>query len=510
MPSAPPKPIPFTQWGGLILNKPLADVGSDNAIDLLDVDWDDSISRVRSREGAAAFSPGDAAANYDTLFPHSLTRLLARRGETLHAVNAEGNEVAGKEAAVNAKHLAFAKLGTPGASYTYIADQEHTLKRYDGTDFASPTATVSEVAGAAMPIGRFLAVWPDGGNRLVVAGTTANGGPAGAISGGSHVWFSMPGNAEEYEPTAFVQLNPGDGEEITGCVAFGGMILVFKETRCFIFYGVSADNEGKPVFNFRSVELGTRMRAPGAKHAENVIAGNDSVYFVADHGVYATTGDAPSLLTDELEPLARSQELAGPAAETFGERRWVNAAGLAYMGEALYVGLEHEGIVDRVVKYDLRKQASSVRTAALNCLVAWVEQANDRARVFFSGTGAGNRRIYFYTPATDDDASAAVMDPRWQSGFYDLEDADEKTLDQCKMWGTGDVDLEVAEDYGPLGEATTFELGEAPALGQCHRQKGQSATLFSHRLSGTAPWSVSRLDRYLRETRVPETQKGRQ
>lgn len=509
MPPAP-KPIPFSQFGGLVLNRPLDDVGAENAIDLLDVDWDNSLGLLRTREGAAAFSPGDAASSYDILYGHSLTRLLARRGSTLYAVNGEGNEVAGKTAGTNERHLSFARLGTPSATYTYIADQENTLKRYDGSDFTSPTANVGEAKAVAMPKGRFLAVWPDGGNRLVVAGTTAGGGPNGAISSGSHVWFSMPGNAEEYEGTAFVQLNPGDGEEITGCVAFGGMIFVFKETRCFIFYGVSADNDGKPVFNFRSVELGTRMRAPGPKRAENVIAGNDSVYFVADHGVYATTGAEPSLLSDELEPLARSQALVGPAATTLGTRRWVNAAGIAYMGEAIYVGLESGGIVDRVIKYDLRKQSWTILTAALNCMVAWVEQTNNRARVFFSGTGAGNRRIYFYTAAVDTDASAADLDPRWQSGFYDLEEADEKTLVNVKMWGTGEVTLKVAEDYGALGKGTTFKLGVAPAIAQQQKQKGQTATLFSHQLSGTAPWSVQRLDRYLRETTTPERQKAKQ
>lgn len=502
-----PKPIGFTQFGGLILNSPLDDVGADNAIDLLDVDWDSSLGMLRTRDGAAAFSPGDAASSYDVLFGHSLTRLLARRGSTLYAVNAEGNEIAGKTAAVNEKHLAFAKLGTPSATYTYIADQENTLKRYDGTDFTSPTCTVGEAKGVAMPKGRFLAVWPDGGNRLVVAGTTAAGGPNGAISSGSHVWFSMPGNAEEYEGTAYVQLNPGDGEEITGCVAFGGMILVFKETRCFIFYGISADNDGKPVFNFRSVELGTRMRTPGAKRGENVVAGNDSVYFVADHGVYATTGAEPSLLSNELEPLARSQALIGPIVTTLGERRWVNAVGIAYMGEAIYVGLESGGVVDRLLKFDLRKQAWTIISAALNCFVAWNEQTNTRARIFFSGTGAGNRRVYYYTPVTDVDASAADLDPRWQSGFYELESADEKSLVHTKVWGTGEVTIKVAEDYGAVGTGTKYKLGTAPAIAQQQKQKGQTATLFSHQISGAAPWSIHRLDRYLRETRVPQTQK---
>lgn len=508
MPVAP-RGIPFTNYGGLILNKPLDDVGSDSAIDALDVDWDNSLSTLRNRDGAASFSFADAASSYDVLFGHSTSRLLARRGATLFSLNTEGKEIAGKSIGVSARHLAFARLGTPSASYTYIADAENTIKRYDSADFAAPTCNVGEAKNVAMPKGKFLAVWPDGGNRLVVAGTTGGGGPNGAISSGSHVWFSMPGNGEEYEGTAFVQLNPGDGEEIVGAAAFGGMIFVFKETRCFIFYGVSADDDGKPVFNFHSVELGTRMRAPGALHAENVIAGNDSVYFVADQGVYATTGAEPSLLSDDLAPLAESTPLLGPILATLGTRRWVNAAGIAYQGEAIYIGLEEGGVVDRVMKFDLRSQAWTIYTAALNCLVAWNEQTNLRARIFFSGTGAGNRRVYFYTPATSTDASAADLDCRWQSGFYELEDGDEKTLVGTKMWGTGEVTLKVASDYGSLGKGTVYKLGASPAIGQDQKQKGQTATLFSHQFSGAAPWSVQRLDRYLRESRVTETQKAR-
>ncbi|HEX7246419.1 MAG TPA: hypothetical protein VF245_12740 [Solirubrobacterales bacterium] len=500
------KPNAFQNFGGLVLNQPLDGVGGEQAIDLLDVDWGGSLGTLRSRGGASAFT-GAAATNYNVLFPHSLIRLLARRAATLYAINEAGNEIAGKSIVVpENKHLAFAKLGTPSASYTYIADQENTLKRYDGTDFTSPTCTVAGAKGVAMPKGKYLCVWPDGGNRLVIAGTTGAGGPAGAISSGSHVWFSMPGNAEEYEGTAYVQLTPGDGEEITGCVCWGGMVFVFKETKCFIFFGVSADQEGKPIFNFRTMDLGTRITAPASFAGEKAVVGNDSVYFVADDGVYATTGGEPSLLSTDLEPLAKSQPLVGPVLITLGERRWVDAEGIAYMNECIYVGLVSGGVVDRVMKYDLRKQGWTILSASLNAMVGWVEQTNTRGRVFFSGSGAGNKKIFFYTTAVDTDASV-TMDPRWQSGFYDLEDADEKTLTNMKVWGTGEVTVKVAEDYKEIGTGTKFKLGTSPKIAQRQLKKSQTATLFSHQISGTAPWSVQRIDRYLRETRVPATKK---
>jgi hypothetical protein len=508
MPAEAPKPIPFTQFGGLVLNRPLDEVGADNAIDLLDTDWN-AAGDPCSRPGADEFTNAAGAANYESLFAHSDTRLLARRGTTLVAFDiATGEEVAGKSAVVKQLHMSFARLGTPSASYSYIADRENTLKRYDGTDFTSPNATVDGEAAKAMPKGRHLATWADEGNRLVIAGTDVNGGPAGAISSGSHVWFANPGDAEGYESRNFVQVRPGDGESIVACCAWGGQVFVFKETRLFVFYGVSLDNEGKPIFNFRTVELGTRILPPSSKCGPQVAAGAEGVYFVANDGLYMTTGSEPSLLSSELDPLADSQPLIGPAAATFGERRWTQARGITYVGEAVYVGLgSAEGVVDRLLKFDLRGLRWTVWSAELHSMVPWnAETATHRERLFFSAADAEHKGVFFYTPEKDADPTTE-MEPRWQSGFYDLDGADEKTLVNAKMWGTGNVDLKVAEDYGALGKATEFKLGAAPAVGQRQHQKGQSATVFSHQLSGDAPWSVQRLDRYLRETRVAETQK---
>lgn len=507
MPAQPPKPIPFAQYGGLVLNQPLDEVGSDKACDLLDVDWDNVAGMVRSREGAKAFTAEDAATNYDQLFAHSDSRLLARRGATLVPLkNADGGEVAGKEATVKEKHLSLTRVGTPAASYTYIADTEETVKRYDGTDFSSPTATVDGEAGKAMPKGQFLATWISEGNRLVVAGTPANGGPNGAISSGSHVWFSNPGDGESFESTAFVQLNPGDGERIVACCAWGGQIFVFKETRLFVFYGISPDAEGKPIFNFRTVDLGTRILPPGPKTGDAAVAGGEGVYFVSNEGLWVTTSNDPSLLSDDLAPLASTRPLVGPAAATIGALRFTDAKGLYFAENQLYIGLGEAGVT-LLLKFDLQGLRWTVWKAALNAIAAWNEEETDhRVRIFFSGSAGANKGIYFYTDAEDEDPTV-VMEPRWRCGNYELESADEKTFVGAKMWGTGVVTLKVAEDYKALDAGTVFTLGEAPAIAQEQHQVGQSATLFSHEFSGDAPWSVQRLDRYVRETRVPETQK---
>lgn len=503
-----PTEATFSRSDGLKLNLPLDQVGGEAAIDLLDVDWEGSTGVLRSRDGADVFTDEPAATSYENLFAHSDTRLLARRAAGLKvvALKAEdGKEVAGKEGAVANKHLSFTRLGTPAASFTFIADSENTIRRYDGTEFTEPKATVDGAGEKAMPKARFLATWIDEGNRLVSIGTAPNGGPNGAISGSSHVWFSNPGAPENYESTAFVQLNPGDGEDTVGGCAWSGQIFAFKETRLFVFGGISPDAEEKPIFNFRSVDLGTRILHPSIAGAEMVAPGGEGVYFIANDGLWVTTGGEPSLLSEDLEPLAESAPLIGPAAATFGDLRWTDAKGIAYLNNAVYIGLGAAKI-ELLLKFDLRALRWTVWKADSSGLAAWnEEQATHRSRLYFSSAGAAHD-VLFYTPAVDVDPTVD-MDPRWQAGFYDLGNVDEKTLTNTKLWGTGKVDVAVAGDFKALDDdPVEFDLGEGGAIDQQQLQRGQTETLFSHQFSGAAPWSVQRISRYLRETRVPATE----
>lgn len=512
---------------GLRLDLPLAEVGPDQAIDLLDVDWHSGV--LGSREGAKAFSAEEGAANYDRLFAYSFGArataiLLARRGGTLvYFDGSTGKEVSEGEAealsiAVAEKHLSVATMGiNEGGGFipvAYIADQEHALRRFGGNEpgkagFTSPSATVDGEAGKAMPIGSYLAVWPDGGNRLVIAGTTNNGGPGGATSDASYVWFSDAADPEAYTSTSYVAVSPGEDEDITACCVWGGQVFVFKETKLAVFYSVTADEEGNPIFNFREVDLGTRITSKRENKLVNRVAvGKDGVYFISQDGLFVTTGGEPVLLSGALSPLADTTPLQGPAAETLPAEtaRWEFAYDIAYSQGEVYVVLNSS----RLLRYDTETGRWTVWKANLNNIVAWVEEPEaklDLPRIFFSRK-EGAKKVYFYTPEEEDDPTVE-MEPRWQSGLYTVgDDVDEATLTQAKMWGTGEVTMKVAEDYGALGHAKTFKLGEEGAIAQRQDQLGQTATLFSHGFSGAAPWSVQRFARYVRETRVPATQKA--
>lgn len=351
-------PQTFRAFGGLRLDVPVDEVGANEATYLRDVDWDGSIGRLRSRYGFQKLKSSEATGEYKALFPHSSLRLLATKrisSESLKlvAIDKTGTEQAEKTLTATAAKATFAHLGTPSASYTYMRTNTSSQKvvRFDGSAFTEPTATVNGEVLKEMPKAALMVAWPAGGNRLVVANTGSEGGPNKAASSNSHVWFSDAGDAESWHTVApeanYVQLSPGDGEEITALCVYGGQLFAFKETKFFVFYGVGSDEEGAPEFAFREVSLGegTRLSRTSAElldETSDQIACStpNGVYFAASDGIWVTTGGAPVKVSGPLYPLEETVSFEGPMAEFLDgpneSFRWP-ASGIAAVGKRIFV-----------------------------------------------------------------------------------------------------------------------------------------------------------------------------
>lgn len=349
------RPVAFGKFGGLRLDLPLDEIGGEQAQYLRDVDWDGNTGRVRPRDGFQKLKAAEATGPYKGLFAHSNLRLLATKrikSTEVKIVAIDKDGVEQKEAAWPAGEATscFTRFGTPSASYTYCRANISSAKvvRFDGANFTEPTCSVDGVTGKEMPKGKFMAAWPDGGDRLVVANTGATGGPGGAASSNSHVWISeAEGKAEAYESTAYLQINPGDGEEITGLAVFGGQVFVFKETRFFVVYGIRESEEGRPIFDYREVSLGegSRMKRPVVEALKEssdqmVCTGAGGVYFCTSDGIWVTTGSTPQKISQALRPLEEVSPFDGPMAEFLNGStesfRWP-ATGIVCLGSRLIV-----------------------------------------------------------------------------------------------------------------------------------------------------------------------------
>lgn len=372
------RPIVFTNFGGLRLDQATDEVGGENAIFTRDTDWDGNPGKLRPRDGFQKLKAAEATGPYKGLFEHSPLRLLATKrvsSESLKlvAIDKEGTEKT--ETSLNKAEAkpAFAHWGNPTAGYTYIRTNVAAQKvvKFDGSSFTEPTATIvsfnefgeeSKVAGKEMPKGAFMSTWPDAGNVLVVSNTGATGGPNGAASSNSHTWISRPLSAEEWEERSYIQFSPGDGEEIQGQAIYGGQVFIFKETKFFVIYGVSAIEEtGQPEYHFREVSLGQGLRIKRASSSllaetsDQICTTSDTgVYFCTTGGIYVTTGGVPSKISQALKPLEETIPFEGPMQEFLNGSnesfRWP-ATGIISLGTSILVKR-----YEFIFKYDIVTQ----------------------------------------------------------------------------------------------------------------------------------------------------------
>lgn len=372
------RPVSFNRFAGLRLDLALDEIGAESASYLRDVDWDGNAGKLRPRDGFQKLKAAEATGPYKGLFPHSPLRLLATKrvsSESLKLVAIDKEGVEQKETSLNKAEAkpAFAHWGNPTSSYTYMRTNVSAQKvvRFDGTNFTEPKATIvsfnefgeeSKATEKEMPKGAFMSTWPDAGNVLVVSNTGSTGGPNGAASSSSHTWISRPLSAEEWEERSYIQFSPGDGEEIQGQAIYGSQVFIFKETKFFVIYGVSAIEEtGQPEYHFREVSLGqgTRIkRASSSLLAETsdqiCTEAPNGVYFCTTDGVYVTTGGVPSKISQALKPLEETIPFEGPMQEFLNGSnesfRWP-ATGIVSLGTSLLVKR-----YEFIFKYDIETQ----------------------------------------------------------------------------------------------------------------------------------------------------------
>lgn len=360
------KAIGFPTFGGLRLDLALDEVGADSSIYQHDVDWDGSLGKIRTRDGFQKLNASAASGEYRGLYPHSALRLLATKRisgteNKLVALDKEGTEKTVTALAVAEAPSTFASIGTPTGTFSYQRSFTAAAKviKFDGTTFTEPTATIAnvnketgekeaELTGKAMPLARHMVGWPDADNVLVFANTSGTtGGPNGAASSASHVWFSKPLAFESFEESAFLVLGAGDGEEITGLCVYGGQVYVFKESRFWVVSPPSQNEHGQPVFSFREVSLGSgsRIKQVLTEHlketSDNICwASQDGVFFCTTDGIYQTTGGSPSKISQQLKPLEETVPFEGPMAEFLNGSsesfRWP-ATGIAVLGRRVFV-----------------------------------------------------------------------------------------------------------------------------------------------------------------------------
>lgn len=506
--------------GGLNLRDKADAVVPDQAIDLIDVRFTDR-GAVEQRPGydnlTAALT--NRVASLEPFYTTGGTKqLLAGCGTRLEALSNAGAVVASATGLTSAV-WDFARFGKPNAEVAYAGNGTDTLRKWSGSEWTAPTATVNGEAGKAMPKAGSLCVWPEAGNRLVATRfSTTTGGPGGATSSPDHVWFSDPGNAEAWHTTEpeenDVQLFPGNGEPIMAAVAWREFVFVFKETSFFVFYNVSG--ETSPTFNFRPVEAGVGLASSRA-----VCAHHTGVYFMSRNGVYRTTGQEPELVSSLVEPI------------------WTGDVSPFYLGGTLAQGsiaecamsVDHEDNIrlsfplasgTRVLVFEPRFDRWSLESIPASCFAVF--RPSSAPELVF-GYASGEKMVGRHSSAyTNDDGTA--ISSHWRSGWFDLNNPDMKVLRSSKYWGSGKcfcgmgvnfeqgtgklAALDFSEAAGTEWDKSTWGGGEwetPSGLLPDHYRIAARGAVFSRFFSNSikdSSWSVHRATDHLRTTEKPE------
>lgn len=491
--------FPYTGFGrGLNLRDKPDAVDPQECIDCLNVDFSER-GAIQTRGGYDKIINSAIVGLGGYRNTSGTKRLLATVGSNLAAYNLTGGSATHTTALTDSTTpLSFVAYGTPSSERVY-AGNGTDVRFYDGAGFTNPNASSVVVPKASA----FCLQAAD--NRLVATGFSAgNNGPAGATVNPSHVYFSDPGDPATWGANNYVQLTPGDGEKIIGAITWRELVIVFKQTKFFVFYGNSVDADGNPIFNYRPVEGGV-----GAVSRLGIASTPDGVYFVGNDGLYVTTGSSATKVSDLVEPL-----WTGGTASYFGGGVISDRAqcSLAATEDRVYMTYP-TSLGQRVLVFDKGQAWFSIYNLPAKYLL------NFDSSIYFGDTFLAK---YDNSYTTDDGTEIFA---RWRSGWDDFGSPDVKVLRASKGWGSGVVSASISKDFAQAQAATeTLNFGvsagsqpqwnsstwggttwaeDSEILEPEQRRRAVRGTTFSTTFSGTGKWALHRMTHQIRQVRQP-------
>jgi hypothetical protein len=512
------KPIPFKGFGGGLNLRDGPDVvEEDQAIDALNVLFTTRGS-VGQRSGYAKLTQAEGTNRYDSLaaFYQSTgtKQLVAGAGNRLEVLDTSGNVDFSSTLPTANPHY-FQRFGGPTAEHIYIANGTDTVRRWTGSVFETPVYT------GVTPDGKFLGLSVDD-NRLVNArfnGNTAGDNP-------STVRFSMEGDPTSWTSTHYEDLTPGDGEEIMGVATWRDQLIVFKQTKFFVFYGQSVDDEGEPEFNKRAVQAGVGLVAPGA-----IAVAEQGVYFLDRTGIYFTDGRQPTRVSDIVEPIFHGDSSVYYLGGELNDAS-IEDCTMVYHDERLWLSFpaSASSTNNRQLVFDPHEKWWSLADFPAGPMCNF-RPGNVEELVF--GYAAGTKHIGRYVAGeydaddmTTTGTGGTAITARWQSGWFNYGQPVVKTIRESKISGIGLVTVTFYRDYrqdssvvrevqlspesalwddGSLWDDGTL-WGPSTIVSAKSVRKSIRGEVFSVGLSNDTinrAFKVHRLTTHVREARVP-------
>lgn len=509
-------PYTIEQFRGLYLQVDTLEAGAQQAVDLLNVDFDRP-GRVRTRDGTAQWNNSTlSSSGYSALIGTSAITngaLVAVRYSSGGNVNLDQITTAGVASALGSgsisgaantyllSHTDFGGLTSTTLFMTFVTQPSTGIQIVIGTGVGTPTG------GGYKPL--YVTTTPVS-NRLAVGGFfAAADSPTGADGSRSTVFFSDAGNAFSFSANNWVTLRPGDGEVITGMVTFGNDLYVFKQSSVFIFYGEDTSADGEPEFNYRKIDLPDPMvdPVPNAPNVPYVAVGPDGVYYSTANGVWRTNGGPPQMLSTPVHKIFSRD----PTISTSLLNATTNAPpALAWAaGKLIATYTNAAGSIRQLVWSPETDTWTLWDVPGISFAQYPAGVATARDSLYYV-RGSGNNNVFVMRPTSSDDSGTPIAWSYTSGSYSPANDPGRVSVSlESRLVGSGTVTLQVAtinaasSSNGSFDTGSAVTLGTSPAIADGWQQIDREGTHFQHKMSGSGQAQVNELVHYLSFVKAP-------
>lgn len=386
---------------------------------------------IVKRAGLATFAtPG---ATLTSLFPFEVgtSSLIGAGGTIIQSISVVG--AVSTIATGLTSNLRWEFISGPavsGQGPLYGMNGTDTPKQWTGSgSMGTWSATDS---GGVVPNGKICIYF---NNQVYVGGTAAHP---------SRLFWSAPGDPTAWNPaningSGFVDLDPNDGQTITGIGKVGPYVMVCKARKLFILVSTNA--------GLVAPTLRRLADNIGCVSHRTLASGPEGTYFLAeDRGVYVTNGSKITPISDPIQPTVDAISLGGRA----------QAAGV-YFDAHYYLSVPlNSGTNDTVLDFDATLDSWWKHTFGANqfaifhpASMASLYSAKATSAVvdhcFAPGVLVDNGTAFKWRWAGPWQSPTFYRRRRFPTPYY------RKRLRQLRFDGTGTIDFSLAKDF-TLGE----------------------------------------------------------
>jgi len=287
-------------------------------------------------------------------------------------------------------------------------------------------------------------------NRLYVSDSTTNLGDFTNASGTLSTAGEVPGASVFATPgttgAKFYDINPGDGDRITGLAKYQGVLIIFKQRSIYQF---SFDSSGNGVVTQVTASSGCVSH----KSIDNV---ENDIFYLSRRGYYVL-GNEPNYFNS-----IRSNELSSRINPTI---QTISAANLSrvcsiFSDFRFYSSITSGSATDnnKTLIYDRRYLAwSQVDYIKANAFTEYID-ANGSKHLYFAADDAA--KVYEIVEGNYNADGATAIDASWTSKAFDIG-----KFDLAKRWidvtilfrqVTGTVNVTIYSDSGSIVKTTSI------------------------------------------------------